>query len=45
MLHTWKANNPSEYQEDKTMVTLLGKTPGDILGLKGPKELDKPSGN
>lgn len=45
LLSEWKRECPGEYQEDKTMVTLLGKTPGDILGLKGPKQLDPPSGN
>lgn len=44
MIPEWKQKHPDQYQEDKTMVTLLGKTPGDILGLKGPKS-EPPSGN
>lgn len=44
LLEEWKRDRPNEYQEDRSMVTLLGKTPGDILGLNGPKP-ETPSGN
>lgn len=44
LLEEWKKSS-GEFEEDRTMVTLLGKTPGDILGLKGPKKQDPPSSN
>src|ERR1700685_4371730 len=35
-LEEWKKNS-GEYKEDRQTVTPIGKTVGDVLGLKGPK--------
>ncbi|HET6255861.1 MAG TPA: hypothetical protein VFE32_17420 [Puia sp.] len=37
LLHEWKRDHPNEYEEEKSMVIGIGKTPADVLGLKGPK--------